>query len=127
MVINQRGRKTRKITGGRYTNAQSKQKHEMGRLPAHTKVSEKNKVKAIRTKGGARKMRILEAKTANILDPKTNKFIQSPIKRVEKVEANRHFVRRNIIVKGAIIETEAGKAKVTSRPGQDGTVNAVLV
>ena len=25
------------------------------------------------------------------------------------------------------VETEKGKARVTSRPGQDGTVNAVLI
>jgi small subunit ribosomal protein S8e len=31
------------------------------------------------------------------------------------------------MTKGAIIETEMGKAKVTSRPGQDGVVNAVLL
>lgn len=127
MVINQRGRKNRKITGGRYRNTDTKRKHQIGRLPASTKVGDRDKVKPIRTKGNSRKMRMLEAKTANLLDPKTNKFIQSPIKRVEEVQANRHFVRRNIIVKGAIIETEAGKARVTSRPGQDGTVNAVLV
>ena len=36
-------------------------------------------------------------------------------------------VRRNILTKGAIIETDAGKAKITNRPGQEGTVNAVLV
>ncbi|RLF79472.1 30S ribosomal protein S8e, partial [Thermococci archaeon] len=41
--------------------------------------------------------------------------------------ANRQYVRRNIITKGAIIQTEIGKAIVTSRPGQDGVVNAVLI
>ena len=34
---------------------------------------------------------------------------------------------RGIITKGALIETELGKAIVTSRPGQDGVVNALLV
>ena len=41
--------------------------------------------------------------------------------------ANRHFVRRNIMTKGTVIETEKGKARITSRPGQDGTINAVLI
>ncbi len=41
--------------------------------------------------------------------------------------ANPNYVQRNIITKGAIIKTSAGNAKVTSRPGQDGTINAVLV
>lgn len=125
MVINQQGRKSRKITGGRYTQADSKRKANMGRTPAYTKVGD-HKVKTIATKGDSRKMRLLEAKFANVLDPKSKKYTKSPIKNVVEVDANRHFVRRNIIVKGSIIETEAGKAKVTSRPGQDGTVNAVL-
>jgi len=41
--------------------------------------------------------------------------------------ANRHFVRRNILTKGTIIETVKGKAKITGRPGQEGMVNAVLI
>jgi small subunit ribosomal protein S8e len=41
--------------------------------------------------------------------------------------ANPHYVRRNIITKGAVIKTELGNAKVTSRPGQDGVVNAALI
>ena len=41
--------------------------------------------------------------------------------------ANRQYVRRNIVTKGAIVQTEIGKALVTSRPGQDGIVNAVLL
>ncbi len=126
MVINQKSRKNRKITGGRYKQAGSKRVHEMGRLPAATKIGEQ-KIKPIKTKGNSRKMRVLEVKTANVYDPKNKTYAQSPVIRVVEVEANRHFVRRNIIVKGAIIETEAGKAKVTSRPGQDGTVNAILV
>ena len=37
------------------------------------------------------------------------------------------YVRRNIITKGAIVKTEAGLVKITSRPGQDGTLNGILV
>jgi small subunit ribosomal protein S8e len=32
-----------------------------------------------------------------------------------------------IVTKGCIVETELGKAKVTSRPSQHGIVNAILV
>jgi small subunit ribosomal protein S8e len=46
---------------------------------------------------------------------------------VKKNAANPNYVQRNIINKGAVIQTEMGLAKVTSRPGQDGIVNAVLV
>ncbi len=109
-----------------YNIARDKRKYEMGRIPVHTKIGEQH-IKVIKTKGDARKMKVLVAQTANVLDPKTKKFVKAAIKTVDDCPANRHFVRRNIIVKGAIISTEAGKAKVTSRPGQDGTVNAVLI
>ena len=85
------------------------------------------KIKAVTTKANTKKMKVLVAQFANVLDPKTKKFVKSAIKTVDECQANRHFVRRNIIVKGAVILTDAGKAKVTSRPGQDGTVNAVLI
>jgi len=31
------------------------------------------------------------------------------------------------MTKGSVIDTEFGKAVITSRPGQDGVVNAVIV
>ncbi|MEM3154972.1 MAG: 30S ribosomal protein S8e [Candidatus Woesearchaeota archaeon] len=126
MVIIQRGRVGRKPTGGMYNKFRDKRKYEMGRQPALTKIG-KQQVKVIKTKGNSRKMKVLVAQVANVLDPKTRKFVKAAIKTVEECPANRHFVRRNILVKGAVINTEAGKAKVTSRPGQDGTVNAVLI
>ena len=106
--------------------ARGKRKYEMGRAATLTKVG-KAHVKTIKTKGDSRKMKVLVAEFANIFDPKAKKYIKTPIKTVVESQANRHFVRRNIIVKGTIITTDAGKARVTSRPGQDGTVNAVLL
>jgi small subunit ribosomal protein S8e len=126
MVIVHRARTSRKPTGGMYNIARGKRKYEMGHLPTLTKVG-KQKITVIKTKADTRKMRVLVAEFANVLDPKTKKFTKSPIKTVDECPANRHFVRRNILVKGAVIMTEAGKARVTSRPGQDGTVNAVLI
>jgi len=126
MVVVQRARTSRKPTGGLYNIARGKRKYEIGRLPTLTKVG-KQHIKVIKTKGDSRKMKVLVAQVANVLDPKTKKFVKAAIKTVDECPANRHFVRRNILVKGAVIMTEAGKAKVTSRPGQDGTVNAVLI
>ncbi len=126
MVIVQRGRIGRKPTGGIYKSARDKRKYEMGRAAALTKIG-KQKIIVEKTKGDSRKMKVLVAQVANVLDPKTKKFVKAAIKTVDDCPANRHFVRRNIIVKGAVITTDAGKAKVTSRPGQDGTVNAVLI
>ena len=46
--------------------------------------------------------------------------------RVTKNPANKDYERRGVISKGALVETEAGTARVVSRPGQDGSVNAIL-
>lgn len=126
MVITQ-ARSRRKATGGRYISARKKRLGEIGRDSAMTKIDEKKKIKNIRTMGGNVKRRILRTNMANLLDPKTKKFSATVIKNVIESPSNRNYVRRNIITKGSIIETEQGKAKVTSRPGQDGTVNAVLI
>jgi small subunit ribosomal protein S8e len=51
------------------------------------------------------------------------------VKMLNEIENNADvdLARRNILTKGAIIVTEQGKAKITSRPGQAGTVNGVLL
>ncbi len=100
--------------------------HELGRVPSLTGLGKKRAQK-IRTLAGKRKLRLLSAEYVNVMDPKTNKAKKTKIKTITESPANRHFIRRNIMTKGAIIETDAGKAKITSRPGQDGVVNAVLI
>ena len=126
MAITHKGRLKKKATGGRYIPLKGKRLRELGSSPTLTKIGE-HKTKTIRTKGGSAKTKLQVAKVANLIDPKTKKHTKAEIKNVEECTANRHFVRRNVLVKGAVINTSAGKAKVTSRPGQDGTVNAVLV
>jgi small subunit ribosomal protein S8e len=125
MVVSQ-GRGKRTSRGSRYKTQRGYRKHELGQVPSSTKLDGK-RMQKIRTLGGDRKVRLLSEESVNILDPKTKKSKQVKIKTILENPANRHYVRRNIMTKGAIIDTEAGKAKITSRPGQDGTVNAVLV
>lgn len=125
MVLTQ-GRSKRKVTGGRYKSYRMKRLYEKGNLPSQTKIG-KNDLKSIRGRGGNIKARLFHVEVANLLDQKTKKYSKAKIKSVVESPANRHFVRRNIITKGTIIDTEKGKAKVTSRPGQDGTVNAILI
>lgn len=127
MVLSQKGRIGRKQTGGIYRSARKKRLCEMGRHPTHTKISEKDNIVLMPTKGNDCKVRVLEAHTVNLFDPKNKKFVKTDVKTVAENAANRHFVRRNIITKGSVITTSLGKAKVTSRPGQDGTVNAILL
>jgi len=117
----------RRMSGGRVGKKRDKRKSELGRDPALTKVSAYQKIKKIRAHGGNTKNRVLHALYANVLDPKTKKAQKAKILTEKSNPANRNFARGNILTKGAIIETEAGDAKITSRPGQDGTINAILL
>jgi len=120
------GKSLRKSTGGRGKANRNKRKIEFGRAPAETKIGDK-KIKNIRTKGGNRKIRLANDNRINVLDPKNKKVQLVEIMGVLENTANIQFVRRNIINKGAMVETSLGRVKVTSRPGQHGMVNGVLV
>ncbi len=120
------GKSTRAKTGRRIRYARGKRKFEIGRESHLTTIGEPRH-KIIRTMGNNRKTRIKTTNIAYIVDPKTKKATKTEILSVVENKANIHYVRRNIINKGAIIETKMGKAEVTSRPGQSGTVNAVLI
>jgi len=98
---------------------------EVGGAFASTKVDEKAQNKLKRTRGGQPKVKLQRASFANIATPEGMR--KAKIKSVAESPDNRHHARMNIITKGAVIETELGKARVTSRPGQHGVVNAVLL
>jgi len=119
------GRSRRKPSGGRYRPFRKKRKFEIG-VEQQFAFLGPEKVKLYRTRGANQKVRILNAEFANVTDPKTGKTTKSKIVTVKENSSNPHFVTRNIITRGAVILTEAGLAKVQSRPGQDGVVNAVL-
>ncbi len=118
-------RSRKKPTAGTYKSFRKKRKMDLARQPAFTKVGEK-KIKVLRVRGSNKKLRLLSVEYANVL-AKDGKMKKVKIKNVVENPANKNYARRNIITKGTIIETEIGKAKVTSRPGQDGVVNAVLI
>jgi small subunit ribosomal protein S8e len=86
----------------------------------------KPKRKVSRTHGGNEKVRLLAVNHANVSDA-FGKTTKVEILRVIKNPANVDYDRRGVITKGAIIETPLGTARVTSRPGQDGNLNAILV
>ncbi len=115
-------RSRRKPTGGLYKRLRKKKKHELGRDPVPVRLGETRR-KVVRTRGGNVKVRLLQTNEAVVFPG--GKVVK--ILSVKENPANPHYVRMNIITKGAIIETEAGLAKVVSRPGQDGVVNAVLI
>nr|MBA4405398.1 30S ribosomal protein S8e [Nanoarchaeum sp.] len=125
MAINQ-VRPRRKVTGSRYKDLRKKKQFELGRDPTLTKIGQVKK-KLIRIMSGKRKEITLVAEFVNVIDPKSKKSMQAKIKTVVENPANRHFVRRNILTKGTIVETDKGKVKITSRPGQEGNLNGILV
>ena len=125
MALSQ-ARPRRKQTGARYKDYRKKKQYELGREPSFTKLGKKRML-VIRVMGANRKLRLLSADTANLFDPKSKSYKQVKIKTITDNPANRHFVRRNIMTKGSVIDTELGKARITSRPGQNGGVNAVLI
>lgn len=114
----------RKSSGGRYKDNRKGRAYDLGREPTFTRISER-RIKKFRIKAGKQKTILLSCDVANVFVD--GKYKKAKIKTILENPANRHFVRRNILTKGAIIETEFGKAKVTSRPGQEGTVNAVII
>ena len=118
-------RSKRKITGGRYKPTAKRLKHK-GNPPSLTNLGER-RLKTERTRGGHAKAKLLSHNIANVYDPKTQEYENLKILTITENPANRHFVRRNIMTKGALIKTDKGIAKITSKPGQEGTINAVLV
>jgi small subunit ribosomal protein S8e len=120
------GNSKRSKTGRRIRYASGKRKFEIGREKHLTTIGPV-KLKKVRTKGNNRKTRAKTTNVAYVVDLKNKKTTKTEIISVVENQANIHYVRRNIINKGAIIDTKLGKAKVTSRPGQRGTINAVLI
>ena len=115
---------TSKITGGRRRPLRSRKKHETNRFPNEALVGEQITV--------TRKVRGKNVKTAIKTISTVNLVIDSKAKKVKILKVlenatNNDYQRRGVISKGAILETEEGKCRVVSRPGQHGTVNAIFV
>ena len=115
---------TSKITGGRRHPLRSRRKYEIDRFPNEAVIGNQVTV--------TRKVRGKNIKSAIKTINSVNLAIDSKVKRVKIIKVlenatNNDYQRRGIISKGAVLETEAGKCRVVSRPGQHGTVNAILV
>ena len=114
------------VTGGRKRAYRVKRKFEKGAFPAETTLGEPKR-KIVRGYGGKVKVKALSAKYASVTDPKSGKTEKTEILRVVRNSANVDYNRRGVITRGAEIETSLGLARVTSRPGNDGVINAVLL
>ncbi len=115
---------TSKISGGRRIALRTRRKFEINRYPNEPLAGEQKTV--------TRKVRGKNVKTALVSAGFVNLVLDSKVKKTKIIRVlenptNNDYQRRGVITKGAIIETEDGKCKVVSRPGQDGVVNGILV
>ncbi len=120
-----KSRTKRKGTGGRRKKSTDKRSHLVGGPFTATKASESTSKKLVRARGGNKKLKLKKASVASV---KTKDGIKKAlIRTVLETPDNRHYARMNIITKGAIVDTDLGKMKVTNRVGQDGVVNGILI
>ncbi len=117
----------RKLTGGKRTTKRKKRKHEMQRESILCKVSEEDRRKKMNVRGNRTKTRLRTTRKVNVTNREKGTTQTEEIKDVVENKANSHFVRRKALTKGTVVETENGKARITSRPGQNGHVNAVRI
>ncbi|MBW3012226.1 30S ribosomal protein S8e [Candidatus Woesearchaeota archaeon] len=115
----------RKPSGGRLKTYRLKRIYEIGNRPTHTTIGAR-RAKQERVRTGIQKIRLLKCDVANVMG-KDGKAKIAKIKTVVENTADPQLVRRNVFNKGAVIDTELGRARITNRPGQEGTINAKLL
>ncbi len=113
-----------KKTGGRTRSYRKSRKYDLGSKFTEPEVGEK-RTKIKKTRGGNQKAVAKRSETVNLAVNGEVKNVE--IDTVEDNPANPNYVRRSILTKGTIIQTPEGKAKITSRPGQEGSVSAKLI
>ncbi|MFP4116661.1 MAG: 30S ribosomal protein S8e [Candidatus Aenigmatarchaeota archaeon] len=121
-----RNRSRRRLTGGKRKSKRKFRKHELKRESILCKVGNKERKKRINVRGNQEKVRARTVGKLNVADSEGDTNMVK-IEDVLENEANSHFVRRSALTKGTVVKTENGKAKITSRPGQEGIVNAVRI
>jgi len=116
----------RKSSGGKKRIYRTKKKYEAAGYAAETVLGEPKR-KIADGMGGNVKVKALTESFASVTDQRTGQTQKVEIVSVIRNGANVDYNRRGVITKGAEIDTTLGHAKVTSRPGVDGVINAVLI
>ena len=116
---------TSKITGGRRHPLRIRRKYETDRYPNEA-INGAQVTVTRHVRGKNRKTALKSIDFVNLAtgDAKVKK---SKILKVLENDTNNDYKRRGIITKGAILETEDGKCKIVSKPGQTGIANAILL
>jgi small subunit ribosomal protein S8e len=116
---------TSKTTGGRRKPLRIRRKYETDRYPNEAingaQVTITRRVRGNNSKVALKSIDFVNLATGN------SKVVKSKIIKVLDNSTNNDYKRRGIISKGAILETEEGKCKIVSKPGQNGIANAILL
>ena len=117
-------RSSTKKSGGKTRSYRKSKKYDLGSEFSSPKLGE-TKVEKKDTRGNTSKHVVRR-------DNKVNLSVDGEVKNVEieavlENPANDNFVRRSLLTKGTVIRTSEGKARITSRPGQEGVINAKLI
>ena len=116
---------TSKITGGRRHPLRTRRKYETDRYPNEAvNGAQVTITRQVRGKNSKTALKTIDFVNLATGDAKVKK---SKILKVLENATNNDYKRRGIITKGAILETQEGKCRVVSKPGQDGIVNAILL
>ena len=116
---------TSKITGGRRIPLRIRRKYETDRYPNEPTNGAQLTITR-RVRGNNKKTALKSIDFVN-LSTGESKVKKSKILKVLENATNNDYKRRGIITKGAILETQEGKCRVVSKPGQNGIVNAILL
>lgn len=113
-------------TGAKRKTKRDKRKAELGKVTQNVTIGPNARVKN-KARGGNEKIGLRTADEINLFDSKTKMITKAKIISVIENSANRHYVRMNILTKGAVVKTDKGDARITNRPSQEGVVNGVLL
>jgi small subunit ribosomal protein S8e len=114
----------RKASGGKYKRPKKKKLTGRQSQTRIVRIGER-KTKLIKGRGSTTKLVSFLGNMANVIIK--GKAKKSAIKNVLETPSNTFLARQNVLVKGSIIETELGKARITNRPSQEGNIQAVII
>ena len=120
----------RKPSGGRLKRPnryRGKRRTEIASENQFAYVGDRDQRKNYRKTAGSQTVRLLSAHEINVNDSKEGKTVRATINNVIENDADPNYIRRNIVTKGAVVDTDIGRVRVTSRPGMHGVVSGVLL
>ena len=116
----------RKHTGGLIKHTRSRRSDEKDSFSVDTLLGD-HSIRVKNSRGGNVKISLVSDNSVNVIDKSTNSIKKVAITRVLKNPSNRDYERRGVITRGAILDTELGKVRVLSRPGQSGIIDGILI